>query len=69
MINPMGGFMPLDDMLMQISKPDSAEERPLAMAFINRQTELNLMDTDEGFSCGTIFRDLNKPFTAGGNSR
>ena len=69
MINPMSGFMPLDDMFMQITKPDSCEERPLAMAFINRQTELNLMDTEKGYSCGTIFNGLNKPFMPGGNCR
>ena len=35
---------------------------PLAMAYIRRQMVLDTFPTAEGYSCGTIFRELHKPF-------
>lgn len=71
MINPMSGFMPPDVMFMQMMRENESaqDDRPLAMAFINRQTELDLMDTEQGYNSGTIFNGLNKPFMPEGDRR
>ena len=37
-------------------------EKPLAMAFIQNQTQLDVMNVDDGFKTGTIFKGLDKPF-------
>ncbi len=41
----------------------------LTMAFVNMQPLTAVYDTDTGFSKGTIFPNLDKPFTAGGIAR
>ncbi len=58
MLKPDGEMMPP-------SSPSLPDDFPLAMAFVKNQTELNLYDTEKGYSAGTIFSDLNKPFLAG----
>ncbi|MBQ7106567.1 MAG: spore coat associated protein CotJA [Clostridia bacterium] len=37
-------------------------EKPLAMAYIQNQTQPDVMDVSDGFSKGTIFKGLDKPF-------
>lgn len=36
---------------------------PVAMAYVPWQYWENIYDADKGFKCGTIFKDLNKPYT------
>lgn len=46
------------------------DDMPLAMAYVPWQRWQNIMEAEKGFSCGTIFADLNKPFCrAGGGCR
>ena len=35
---------------------------PIAMAYVPRQKFENLYEATEALKCGTLFRDLNKPF-------
>ena len=42
-------------------------EKPLAMAFINKQTDIDAFDIPVAFSKGTLFKKLDKPLLAGGN--
>ena len=58
MINPF-----FENISMQMTESDQVHsDIPLAMAYIKRQTELDVMPTAEAFDCGTIFRQLYKPF-------
>ncbi len=41
----------------------------LTMAFVNIQPLTSVYDTDTGFSKGTIFPNLDKPFMPGGKIR
>ena len=41
----------------------------LAMAFVNVQNINSVYDNETGFSNGTIYSCLNKPFMAGGMCR
>ena len=41
------------------------ENLPLAMAYVPMQSWNNVYDMAEGFYAGTIFADLNLPFTGG----
>ena len=43
-------------------KKDALEGMPLAMAYVPWQMWRKLYDEEKGFSCGTIFEELNKPF-------
>lgn len=45
---------------------DVLEGMPLAMAYVPWQIWRNLYDVEKGFSCGTIFEELNKPFRGSG---
>lgn len=68
MINPMNEF----GFMGGVFTPDMSvtmQEKPLAMAFVRNQTELDIMDTEEGFCTGTIFNGLNKPWCPGGAAR
>lgn len=56
MINPMQDFIVINGV-----RPETAEV-PLAMAYIRRQEVLDTFPTQEGYCCGTIFRELYKPF-------
>lgn len=47
--------------------PNRPAEKPLAMAFIQKQMSPNVMDTDKGFCTGTIFNELDKPFKPWGD--
>ena len=49
---------------------DPESERTLAMAYIEDQTWRDLYELAEGFPVGTIFRELNFPYTGrrGGGS-
>lgn len=43
-------------------KDDALEGMPLAMAYVPWQMWRDIYETEKGFSCGTIFMELNKPF-------
>lgn len=45
---------------------DPLSSMPLAMAYVPWQRWENILEADKGFHCGTIFRDLRKPFEHGG---
>lgn len=45
------------------------EDLPLAMAYVPWQTWRNVCDAEQGLSCGTIFQELNMPFTGKGGAR
>ncbi len=64
MIGPMDN---LDFLGVVFDGANEAQEKPLAMAFIQNQTRLDVMDTHEGFSTGTIFKGLDKPFKPWGD--
>lgn len=48
---------------------DVQPEKPLAMAFIQKQTRPDVMETQEGFKTGTIFKGLDKPFKPWGDKQ
>lgn len=57
MLNNMG------DIIYLTNLPDmQPETKPLAMAYIRKQTQLGLMNIEDGFDKGTIFAELYKPF-------
>ena len=58
MINPTFEYPEMPQMLNENNHADI----PLAMAYIKRQTELDVYPTAEAFDYGTIFRQLYKPF-------
>ncbi len=41
---------------------NAADPRVLTMAFINMQTLDNVYETEEGFSKGSIFPNIDKPY-------
>ncbi len=45
---------------------DVLEGMPLAMAYVPWQTWRKVCNAEKGFSCGTIFEELNKPFCGRG---
>jgi len=45
-----------------VLRNDALEGMPLAMAYVPWQMWRKLYDAEKGFSCGTIFEELNKPF-------
>lgn len=52
------------------SNMDPLGHMALAMAYVPWQKWQHLFDADNGFSCGTIFQELRKPFEhAGGGCR
>ena len=53
-----GGMDFIGDRVM----PPVMDERPLAMAYVRNQTELDPMDVDSAFNTGTLFRQLDKPW-------
>lgn len=56
-------FNNMGDLIYLTNLPETVlPEKPLAMAYIRNQTQLGLMDTEQGFSKGTIFAELYKPF-------
>ena len=58
MVNPLQEFIVINGM----SREDNNDDFPLAMAYIRRQKVLDTFPTAEGYSYGTIFRELHKPF-------
>ena len=42
---------------------------PVAMAYVPWQEWYGIFDLEKGFCCGTIFEELNKPFTGPGGRR
>lgn len=56
MINPLSEFIVIS------GKEPQRDEVPLAMAYVRRQEVLDLFPTADGYTCGTIFRELYKPF-------
>ena len=63
MINPMDNA----DFLRVVFDGKAEQQKPLAMAFIQNQTQPDVMSVDEGFMTGTIFKDLDKPFRPWGD--
>lgn len=61
MLNNQNDILFLSNLLPDVQE----DEKPLAMAFIRRQTELDLYELNDGFQKGTIFRQLYKPFNRG----
>ena len=51
--------------------PDSRplSDLPIAMAYVPWQEWCGIFDLEKGFCCGTIFEELNKPFTGAGGRR
>lgn len=45
---------------------DTTGNKSLAMAYVPWQIWRDLYDTEKGFQCGTIFKELNLPFTGKG---
>lgn len=43
-------------------KYDVLSGAPVAMAYVPWQMWSDILDTEKGFCCGTIFGELNKPF-------
>lgn len=58
MVNPLQEFIVINGM----SREDNNDDFPLAMAYIRRQKVLDTFPTADGYSYGTIFRELYKPF-------
>ncbi len=56
MINPLQEFIVIN------GTRNDTDEVPLAMAYVRRQKVLDTYPTAEGYSIGTIFRELHKPF-------
>lgn len=48
---------------------DPLQGMPVAMAYVPWQEWGGLYDPRQGFCCGTIFEDLNKPFQGTGGCR
>lgn len=57
MFNDMGNLIYLTNLPEMQPAP-----KPLAMAYVRNQTQLGLMDVEQGFNKGTIFAELYKPF-------
>lgn len=49
-----------------IAQDDVCDGVPLAMAYVRMQEFDNLYTPEEGFSAGTVFCELDKPFLRGG---
>ncbi|MBO5726563.1 MAG: spore coat associated protein CotJA [Clostridia bacterium] len=64
MLNPMDNA---DFLRVVFDGPTEPQQKPLAMAFIQNQKQLNLMDVNDEFKTGTIFKDLDKPFMPWGD--
>lgn len=45
------------------SRPDCPEKFPVAMAYVPWQNWTTIYELDKGYKCGTIFPELNRPFT------
>ena len=56
-----------DDCCM--AKRDIYGDKSLAMAYVPWQTWRDLYDTEKGFHCGTIFKELNLPFLGKGGMK
>ena len=48
---------------MKENQPDNLEDMTLAMAYVPYQQWRDLYDPNEGFKRGTIFKELDFPFT------
>ncbi len=59
MMNPMDSP---DFLKVVFDGENGTMEKPLAMAYIQNQTQPDVMDVSDGFSKGTIFKGLDKPF-------
>ena len=51
------------------ARTDPLQGIPAAMAYVPWQEWGSLYDPRQGFCCGTIFEDLNKPFQGTGGCR
>lgn len=48
---------------------DIWKDKPLAMAYVPWQIWRDIYETEKGFHCGTIFKELNLPFVGKGGNR
>ncbi len=58
---PQGSYYNFLD--MKKNHADNLEDMPLAMAYVPYQQWRELYDPNEAFSRGTIFKELDLPFT------
>ena len=67
---PRCGRTPYSSPTMRTKDEWSVDHFPLAMAYVPMQHFKNVYELDEALSYGTIFPELNKPFTGwkGGRS-
>ena len=56
-----------DDCCM--AKRDIYGDKSLAMAYVPWQTWRDLYDTEKGFHCGTIFKEMNLPILGKGGMK
>ncbi len=47
----------------------SLSDLPIAMAYVPWQEWCGILELEKGLCCGTIFEELNKPFTGAGGRR
>ena len=48
---------------------DIWKDKPLAMAYVPWQIWQDIYESEKGFHCGTIFKELNLPFLGKGGNR
>ncbi len=58
MVNPLQEFIVING----ATSEHTHDSLPLAMAYIRKQKVLDTYPTADGYTFGTIFRELNKPF-------
>ena len=53
-------------MVTPVVRRETYDDMPLAMAYVPWQKWCDIYDLEKGFHCGTIFKELNKPFLGKG---
>lgn len=61
----MDNFFDIEEMLSPVVRTANDDSKVLTMAFVNMQPLETLYATEEAFSNGTLFKNLNKPFYGG----
>lgn len=61
----MNNLFDIEEMLSPVVRTNNDDSKVLAMAFVNMQPLETLYTTEEAFSNGTLFKNLNKPFYGG----
>lgn len=55
--------MPEPKDVCNFREDEDIDSLPIAMAYVPWQSWHSIYDLDKAFACGTIFAELNKPFT------